>query len=683
MKTSLYGGFSMSHPIYNSQLFDAAIDFSQVKSEALAAEVQATFEQALKDRDQLIAPTDKVTWANTIEAMENCGQKLEQVMAVVYNYFSAMTDDHIQNIVEEYSGPMTEYSNSITLNKELFKRVKYIYDHKENFNLNPEQSELLKKNYDSFVRNGALLSEDAKEELKKIDGKLSEISPLFSKNLLQATKSFYMEVSEKDLEGLPESSKEQAKVDAEGKGLRGKYIITLDMPSLLPFMQYSKNRELRQKLYMANTTKAYKDKFDNQDHIRQMVTLRDQKAKILGFKNYASFVLQNRMAETEDRVFSFLNQLKNAALPVAKQEVQEIADYAKSKDGITDFKPWDFAYYSEALKNEKYDFDSEILRPYFKLENVLQGAFDHAKKLYGLNFKMRNDLPTYHPDVTVYEVTEEETGKYIGLFYADFFPRDSKRGGAWMTNFRDQGLWNQEIKRPHVSIVCNFTKPTPTKPSLLNFMEVQTLFHEFGHSLHGLLSNCTYRSLGGTNVLWDFVELPSQIMENWTLEKEGLNLFAKHYQTGEMIPEEYIQKLQRSENFLKAYASIRQYNFAYLDMIWHTLPNTEFTDIHDYEKEVLKETSLMESYGAISCSFSHIFAGGYAAGYYSYKWAEVLDADAFEYFKEKGIFNKDVADAFKNNILSKGSMEHPMVLYKKFRGREPDINALLRRDNLI
>ena len=673
----------MSHPIYDSQLFDAAIDFSKVKSADFAKEVKSAYDQALKDRDQLIAPTQEITWENTIDAMESCGERLEQVMSVVYNFFSSMTDDHVQNLVEEYSAKMTEFSNSITLNPNVFKRVKYLYDNKAKFELDSEQQELLKKTYESFVRNGALLDEATKAKLSEIDNKLSEISPQFSKNLLQATKSFYMEVTEKDLEGLPESNLEQAKVDAEEKGLKGKFIITLDMPSFLPFMQYSKNRELREKLYKANVTKSYKDKFDNQENIRQMVSLRDQKAKLLGFKNYAGFVLQNRMAETEERVFSFLNQLKNAALPAAKKEVKEVADYAKQKDNITDFKPWDFAYYSESLKKEKYDFDSELLRPYFKLENVLQGAFDHAHKLYGLKFKARQDLPKYHPDVTVYEVTEDKTQKYIGLFYADFFPRDSKRGGAWMTSFREQGEWFKTPRRPHISIVCNFTKPTPTKPSLLNFMEVQTLFHEFGHSLHGLLSDCKYRSLSGTNVLWDFVELPSQIMENWTLEKEGLNLFAKHYQTGASIPEEYIQKLQKSENFLKAYGSIRQYNFAYMDMIWHTRPKTDFKDIHDYEKEILSDALMFEHFGSSSCSFSHIFAGGYAAGYYSYKWAEVLDADAFEYFKEKGIFNHDVATAFKTFILSKGATEHPMELYKKFRGREPDINALLRRDNLI
>ncbi len=673
----------MSHPIYTSPLFDNAIDFSKVKSENFKAELEVAFQSALLDRDKLIAPHKEITWDNTMEAMENCGQQLEQIMSVIYNFFSSRTDDHVQDLVEEYSPKMTEYSNSMTLNKNLFERVKYIYDNKAKFDLKGERAELLKKSYESFVRNGALLNDQKKEELKKIDNALSEVSPLYSKNLLNATKSFMMEVTLKDLEGLPESSIEQAKIDAEEKGLPGKYIITLDMTSLLPFMQYSKNRSLRQKLYTANVNKAFSGQFDNQEHVRSMVKLRDQKAKILGFKNYAGFVLQNRMAETEERVFSFLTQLKNAAHPMAIKEVQEIQDYAKTKDGLDDLKPWDFAYYSESLKKEKYDFDSELLRPYFKLENVLKGAFDHAYKLYGLSFKLRLDLPVYHPDVTVYEVIEESTKKYIGLFYADFFPRDSKRGGAWMTSFREQGQWADQVRRPHISIVCNFTKPTPTKPSLLNFMEVQTLFHEFGHSLHGLLSNCTYRSLSGTNVLWDFVELPSQIMENWTLEKESLNLFASHYQTSDLIPLDYIQKLQRSENFLKAYASIRQYNFSYLDMIWHTKANSDFKNIHEYEAEVLKDSLLFDHFGSSSCSFSHIFGGGYAAGYYSYKWAEVLDADAFEYFKEKGIFNKEVADSFKKNILSKGSTEHPMVLYKKFRGREPDINALLRRDQLI
>lgn len=673
----------MSHPVYFSPLFDNAIDFSKLKSEDFKKEVENAFNKALLDRDNLIAAKSEITWENTMEAMENCGESLEQIMSVVYNFFSSNTDDDIQDLVEEYSPKMTEYSNSMTLNKNLFDRVKYIYDNKSKFNLNSEQLELLKKSYDSFVRNGALLSDKKKEELKKIDNALSEISPLYSKNLLSATKSFVMEVSLKDLEGLPESNIEQAKIDAEEKGLAGKYVITLDMTSLVPFLQYSKNRALREKLYKANVNKSFGDSYDNQEHVRSMVKLRDQKAKILGFKNYASFILQNRMAETEERVFSFLNQLKNAAFPKAQAEVKEIQDYAKAKDGITDLKPWDFAFYSEALKKEKYDFDSELLRPYFKLENVLKGAFDHAYKLYGLTFKHRKDLPVYHPDVSVYEVIEESTKKYIGLFYADFFPRDSKRGGAWMTSFREQGKWGNQVRRPHISIVCNFTKPTPTKPSLLNFMEVQTLFHEFGHSLHGLLSQCTYKSLSGTNVLWDFVELPSQIMENWTLEKESLNLFASHYKTNDLIPLDMIQKLQKSESFLKAYASIRQYNFAYLDMVWHTNPNLNFKNIHDYEAEVLKDSLLFEHYGSSSCSFSHIFAGGYAAGYYSYKWAEVLDADAFEYFKEKGIFNKEVAESFKKNILSRGSTEHPMTLYKKFRGREPDINALLKRDQLI
>lgn len=672
----------MSHPIYSSPLFDSAIEFDKVKSSDFKSEVDAAFKEALIDRDKLVEKKETITWDNTIEDMENMGLRLDQIMSVVSNFFSSMTDDHVQNLIEDYSAKLTEYSNSITLNENLFERVKYLFDHQSELKLTKEQTVLLKKTYESFVRNGALLDESKKNELMKIDAELSEVSPKFSKNLLSATKKFYMEVEEKDLEGLPESSVEQAKADAEEKDLKDKFIVTLDFPSYMPFMQYSKNRELREKLYKANANKAYGGEYDNQKHVKDMVKLRDQKAKVLGFKNYAGLILQNRMAETEERVFDFLNQLKNAALPFARVEVQEISDYAKSKDGLAKMEAWDFAFYSEALKKEKYSFDSELLRPYFKLENVLQGAFDHAHKLYDLKFKIRKDLPVYHPDVTVYEVTEASTRKYIGLFYADFFPRDSKRGGAWMTGFRDQGELNGELKRPHISIVCNFTKPTSKKPSLLNFMEVQTLFHEFGHSLHGMLSDCHYRSLSGTNVLWDFVELPSQIMENWTLEKEGLNLFAKHYESGESIPADYIEKLQKSENFLKAYSSVRQYNLAYLDMNWHTKAETDFKDIHEYESNLFKDTKMFDHFGSISCGFGHIFAGGYAAGYYSYKWAEVLDADAFEYFKEKGIFNKEVAKSFKDNILSQGSTEHPMELYKKFRGREPDIKALLKRDGL-
>lgn len=673
----------MSHPILNSSLYDQAIDFSKFDINELTLDLKKSFESALKQRDTLISPIQEINWTNTMGALESCGEDLEKVLGVVYNYFSANTSDAIQKLVEEYSPKLSEYSNSITLSDEVFRRVKFLYDSQGDLNLSAEQTQLLKKTYDDFVRNGALLNDSDKAELKKIDSVLSEVGPKFSKNVLDATNAFTLELNKEELEGLPESAIEAASAEAESRGLNGKYVVTLDFPSFSPYMKYAKNREVRKTLYLAMTHRAYKDKYDNQDNIKNMVELRNKKAQILGFKNYAEFILSNRMAENPKKVFDFLERLSSAALPKARIEIKEIADFAKDTDGV-EMEEWDFSYYSEKFKQKKFDFDAEALRPYFKLENVLQGAFDHAQKLYGLLFNRREDLPGYHPDVTVYEVREEKSDKYVGLFYADFFPRATKRGGAWMTSYRDQGSWNGEVKRPHISIVCNFTKPTPTKPSLLTFIEVQTLFHEFGHALHGLLSNCEYRSLGGTNVLWDFVELPSQIMENWTLEKEGLRLFAKHYETHELIPDSLVEKLQASENFLTAYACVRQNNFAYMDMIWHTQPDTSFTDINEYEKRVLGDSLLFKSHtGSSSCSFSHIFAGGYAAGYYSYKWAEVLDADAFEFFKEKGIFNAEVATSFRENILSKGSTAHPMELYKKFRGREPDVDALLRRDGLI
>ena len=675
---------SQFHPIFSSGLFDSAFDFKNISIGFLAEEIEKAYKNALKDKDQLVQPVNSATWKNTMEALEDCGQELDQVMGVIYNFFSAATNDDVQALVEKYSPLMAEYSNSITLNEGLFQRIKYLFENQQELSLDKEQTELLRKTYEDFVRNGALLPESQKKILREIDQKLSQLSPQFSKNVLESTKSFYLEVKKEDLEGLPKTCVEQAQVDARDKGLgENKYVITLDFPSMYPFMQFSKNRSLREKLYKASTHKAYKASYDNQGFVKEIIQFRGQKAKVLGFKNYAELILKNRMAETPERVFSFLTQLKEAAFPVAQKEVQVLSDFAKEKDGLEALCPWDFSYYAEWYKKEAFDFDSESLRPYFKLENVLQGAFDHAYKLYGLSFKKREDLPVYHPDVKVFEVVESHSNKYIGLLYADFFPRDSKRGGAWMTNYRDQGLWCKEVKRPHVSIVCNFTKPTSTQASLLNFIEVQTLFHEFGHSLHGLLSDCKYRSLSGTNVLWDFVELPSQIMENWTLEKEGLNVFARHFETEELIPEILVENLKRSEDFLKAYFTIRQYNLAFLDMVLHTDPPSNFDDIHELEKSILKDTLLFEHNGSVACSFAHIFAGGYAAGYYSYKWAEVLDADAFEFFKDQGIFNEDVATAFKDHILSRGGTEHPMELYKKFRGREPDVKALLRRDHLI
>ncbi|MNS82062.1 Oligopeptidase A [compost metagenome] len=450
-------------------------------------------------------------------------------------------------------------------------------------------------------------------------------------------------------------------------------------------MTYASNRALREKIWRANGSKAYKGEFDNQANVLKIVSLRAQRSEILGYGTHADFVLAERMAKNPATVMEFLNKLLKASREAGLRDVKEVAEFAKKMDGLQEIMPWDFAYYSEKLKEAKYAFNEEDLRPYFKLENVVAGVFEHARKLYGLTFKEAPAIPVYHPEVKAYEIFEEKSGKYMGLFYTDYFPRETKKGGAWMTQFRGQGLTDGKLKRPHVSIVCNFTKPTPTKPSLLTYDEVRTLFHEFGHALHGMLSDVTYRSLSGPNVYWDFVELPSQIMENWVGEKEGLDIFARHYETNEPMPATLIEKLKAAQKFQAGYASCRQLQFGLMDMAWHSTDPKQIKDVDAFEEEVTRGTRLFPKVEGInnSCSFSHIFAGGYSAGYYSYKWAEVLDADAFEYFKEKGLFNVEVAQKFKDKILSKGGTEHPMELYKRFRGREPDPNALLRRDGLI
>jgi peptidyl-dipeptidase Dcp len=516
--------------------------------------------------------------------------------------------------------------------------------------------------------------------------KLSTLGPKFGENVLKATNAFELELTtEDDLVGLPESAKEACAAAAEAKGKQGTWLVTLQAPSMIPFLQYSEKRELREKIWKAYSSRAFKDEFSNENTIKEIVSLKYERANLLGFPTHAHYVLDKRMAGNPEKVNAFLQKLLKASKPAAERDLAEVQEFAKSIGGPDTLLPWDFAFYSEKIKEKKFEFSEEDLRPYFKLENVIAGVFEHASKLYGLKFTASTDYPVYHDDVMTYEVYDESSNDFIGLFYADFFPRDSKRGGAWMTTFYEQGLFQGEVMRPHVSIVCNFTKPTKDKPSLLTFMEVQTLFHEFGHSLHGLLSQCKYRSLAGTNVLWDFVELPSQILENWTLEKESLDLFAKHYETGELMPKELAQKIKDSSKFLAGYSSLRQLNFATVDMRWHTTVPDKITSVDEFEAEATKETTLFDKVPGtnFSCAFSHIFAGGYSSGYYSYKWAEVLDADAFEMFKEKGLFDASVAKSFKENILMKGGTEHPMKLYKKFRGREPDPDALLRRDGLI
>lgn len=665
---------------------DQATPFDLIKVEHYLPAVDEAVKVAKENIAKIKATTAAPNFENTILALEAASELAERVSGIYGNMEVAHADEALQALAKDIHPKMSALSSDVSLDAEIFQRVKTVYDQRASMNLNAEQTRLLEKTYLSFTRNGALLSAADKEKMRAIDQELSVLGPKFSENVLKATNAFEMFLDNKDdVAGLPEGVLEGAAAMAEAKGQKGKWLFTLSIPSYLPFLTYAKNRTLREKMWRAYAGRAYKGEFDNQGNILKIIQLKDQRAKLLGFKDYADFVLAERMAKNPQTVMGFLDKLLTASKEAGKKDVAELADYAKKHDGLSEIKPWDVAYYSEKLKEEKYSFNEEDLRPYFKLENVVEGVFKHAQKLYGLTFKENKEIPGYHPEVKVYEIYEEKSGKYMGLFYTDFFPRDTKKGGAWMTQFRSQGLINGEMKRPHVSIVCNFTKPTPTKPSLLTYDEVRTLFHEFGHALHGMLSECTYTTLSGTSVYWDFVELPSQIMENWAGEKEGLDLFARHYETGAMMPPELIAKVKAAQQFQAGYMSCRQIQFGLMDMAWHSTDPSTITDVDAFEDKATAETRLfpkMEGANS-SCSFSHIFAGGYSAGYYSYKWAEVLDADAFEFFKEKGLFDSEVAKKFKDNILSRGGTEHPMELYKKFRGREPDPNALLRREGLI
>ena len=626
------------------------------------------------------------TFENTIEALDRSGKRLGVISAIFFNLNSAETNDQIQRLAREISPLLTEHSNDILLDQELFQRVAQVFATKGALNLNPEQTTLLDKTYKSFVRNGAKLSTEEADKLRKIDQELAQLSLRFGEHVLAETNKFVHFVDqESELEGLPEGAKEAAAQIAEEKAHPGKWAFTLDYPSYIPVMTYAKNRNLRKTLFMAFNTKSSKgDELDNQEIILKLLQLRDQRAKLLGFGSHADFVLEERMAKSPSTVMEFLNSLLEKAKPKAEAEVKEVADFAKKLDGLESLQKWDFAYYSELLKKEKYALDDELLRPYFKLEHVIQGVFETASKLYGLSFRPNSEIPVYHPEVTAYEVYDQ-AGAFVSVFYTDFFPRPGKRNGAWMTSYKGQYLENGMDSRPHISIVCNFTKPTKTKPSLLTFNEVTTLFHEFGHALHGMLAKGTYESLSGTSVFWDFVELPSQIFENWCYEKECLDLFATHYETGEPIPSELIEKIKNAANFQQGYMTVRQLSFGLLDMAYHSQNPDTIQSIREFEQEVMRKTDLLPKVEGtmVSTSFSHIFQGGYSSGYYSYKWAEVLDADAFELFQEKGVFDPETAQSFAKNILSAGGSEHPSVLYRRFRGRDPKPEALLKRSGLL
>src|SRR5690554_4707319 len=682
------------------QPYDTA-PFSQLKNEHFLPAITLLIEETKEQIDAIIANSEVPTFENSVEALEFCGYKLDRTTSIFFNLNSAETNDEIQKLAQEISPMLTEFSNDILLNEALFERIKTVYDQKDSLNLSEEQQMLLDKKYKAFSRNGANLSEEKKTELRKIDAELSKLSLTFGENVLAETNKFELHITEeKDLSGLPDGVIEAAAQTAAEKEKKC-WFFTLDYPSYVPFVTYSNNRELRKKMAIAFGAKGFhNDELDNQQNVLQIATLRHKRANLLGYKSHAHFVLEERMAETPEKVISFLNELLEKAKPAAKKEFDELTAFAKNLDGIDHLEKWDGAFYSEKLKQKRFSLDDEMLKPYFELKNVIQGVFTVSQKLFGLQFEEIESIDKYHPDVKTYEV-KNEAGDLMAIFYADFHPRGGKRNGAWMTSYKPQQIKDGKNSRPHISIVCNFTKPvlsiptspninsvagpTASKPSLLTFNEVTTLFHEFGHALHGMLANTQYPSLSGTSVYWDFVELPSQILENWCYEKETLELFATHYKTREVIPMEYVEKIKESATFLEGMATLRQLRFGMLDMAWHSQDPSGIKNVKAFEVAGFEDTQLCPDVkeNCMSTSFSHIFQGGYSAGYYSYKWAEVLDADAFAYFQQEGIFSKKVADKFKNFVLSQGGTMDPMELYIKFRGQKPDPEALLKRAGLI
>lgn len=641
-------------------------------------------EQIEKTINNPAEPTFDNTIINVDDDKDGYYDLLSRVSTVFFNLLSAETNQEMDDLAQKIQPILTKHANDVRLNKKLFERIKAVHDnHRE---LTPEEQMLLDNCYDGFVRSGALLDDEGKEKLRKLTEEASMLSLTFSQNLLKENKAFALDITdEKDLDGLPDTAREAAAVTAKENGKEG-WSFTLDFPSYSPFMTYAKNRELRKQMYMArNTVCTHDNKENNIEICKKIVNLRREIAQLLGYDTYADYVLKNRMASNAKNVYKLLDDLIDAYMPTAKEEVKDIEKMAKEMEG-EDFtlEPWDFSFYSHKLQMKLYNLDAEMLRPYFELSKVIKGVFGLANKLYGITFKENKDIPVYHPDVKAYEVFDKD-GSYLAVFYADFHPRKGKQGGAWMTEY--QGQWidkKGENVRPHVSVVMNLTKPTEDKPALLTLGEVETFLHEFGHSLHGMFANTRFESLSGTNVWWDFVELPSQFMENYAVEKEFLRTFAFHYKTGEPIPDELIDRIVKSRNFMVAYGCMRQVSFGLLDMAYYTKKEPFEGDLIKFEKKAWERAMVLKQLPntCMTVQFSHIMAGGYAAGYYSYKWAEVLDADAFSVFKKNGIFNQQTAQSFRDNILSKGGTEHPMTLYKRFRGSEPTIDALLERNGI-
>lgn len=663
-----------------------AAPFNGIKNEDFLPAFQELIKKSEDEINAIVSDSDAPTFENVIEALAYSGEQLDVVSNIFFNLNSAETSDEIQKLAQEVSPLLTEYSSKISQNEALFSKIKKVYDEKEHYTLNEEQQMLLNETYKGFVRSGALLNEEDKEKLQKINMDLSLKSLQFGQNVLASTNAYFKHITNKeDLAGIPDAILDQYAEEAKERELEG-WVVTLQYPSYIPFMTYAENRELRKEIALASGKKSFDGgEFDNQELIKELLHLKQQKAELLGYQNYADYVLEERMAKSPVKVIDFLNELLTKAKPYADKEIEELKSLAKA-DGIEELQGYDHTFYAEKLRKQKYDFNDEELKPYFPLDQVQDAVFGLAGKLFGLYFEERNDIPKYHEDVKVYEVSETGGGKaedrsFKALLYVDYFPRKGKRAGAWMTSYKNQYKKDGENSRPHISIVCNFSKPTKDTPSLLTFQEVTTLFHEFGHALHGMMADTQYPSLSGTSVKWDFVELPSQFLENFCYEPEFLKTFAKHYKTGEVLPDEKIAKIEQSKNFMEGYQTMRQLGFGLLDMNYHTkVAELENETVKEFEDKYTKATTLypINPETAMSPSFSHIFQGGYSAGYYSYKWAEVLDADAFQYFKETGIFNPETAAKYKV-LLSSGGTKDPMELYKSFRGSEPKVESLLKR----
>jgi peptidyl-dipeptidase Dcp len=675
-----------------------AIPFHLIKTEHYMPAVEATLQIARDNIAKIRNSKEVPTFENTILEMDFAGEELDYVTSVYYNLLSAESDAEFKALAQIISPMLAEFSSSIMTDEAIYDRVKKVYedlcagreapvpDFRDKAKMQLcEKYRYTERIYTSFIRNGAMLDEAGKKRLTEIDMELSTLSPKYSDNVLDATNAWELYLTDpRDVEGIPENALNGAAYRAKQKNREGSWHFNLQVPNMIPVLTYCKNRKIRETMQKAYASRAFNDKFDNQGNIKRILELRNERAILLGYKTHAHYVLEDRMAKSPEDATAFLEKIYKVAYPAAREELEEAKVFAKETDGIKDFMPWDYNYYTTKLKEKKFQFDPEQLRPWFKLENVFEGLFLMAKKIYGITLKQVTDVPVYHKDVTTWEVYDEKNA-FIGLIYLDMFPRETKRGGAWMNSLIGQGLYSDGMKRPHVVNVASLTPSTDEQPSLLRMDEVRTIFHEFGHALHGLLSDCTYKSLAGPNVLWDFVELPSQIMENWLMEKEALNLFVKHYQTGEPLPDELLDKVLAARNYMAGNANLGQLRYAMLDFAWHLTDPAQIDNVEAFENKTIERFSLLTLTpgSSISCSFAHIFAGGYSAGYYSYKWAEALEADAWSLIKEKGIFNQEVTFAFRDIILSKGNAVHPMDLFTAFRGRQPDPDALLKRDGLI